>query len=91
MYQVLVLYVLNSILIFTKGVIIKDIVFDSIVASQTTGVAGQFLCSDAVPCMDIALSNISVTAHQGEKKNAFYCWSAYGTATNVEPASCLRT
>lgn len=75
----------------TKGVIIKDIVFDSIVASQTTGVAGQFLCSDAVPCMDIALSNISVTAHQGEKKNAFYCWSAYGTATNVEPASCLRT
>lgn len=80
---------MNSILSHSIGVTIKDITFSGLIGTQNSGTAGEFLCSDSVPCTDIHLENIDIDTAAGVTKNSFNCWSAYGTATNVHPNSCL--
>lgn len=70
---------------------IKGVTFTDISGTQSSGRAGQFLCSDSVPCTEISLKGIDISAASGVKDNSFVCWSAYGTADDVNPKSCLGT
>ena len=72
------------------GVTIKGVTFSDISGTQVSGKAGEFLCSDSVPCTDINLDNINITAGKGTSDDSFVCWKAYGTATEVHPESCLK-
>ena len=78
------------------GIILTDILFSNISATQTGGLAGELYCSDTVPCTDITMKNINIKlAGQGKQRNddgnMFKCWRAFGKADNVEPPSCLMT
>jgi polygalacturonase len=48
--------------------------------------AGEYKCLPESPCIDLILTNISVT---GSYKTPNQCEYAYGTATNIFPESCL--
>jgi polygalacturonase len=79
----------------TKGVTIRNILFSGIEATQTGGLAGQFYCSDTVPCTGITMENIAIWSHDqsGDRRlgggNEFECWKAFGETRNVSPAPCL--
>lgn len=73
------------------GVTIKDVTFSKISGTQTSGKAGEFLCSDSVPCTDIQLDSIDISPGEGTHDDSFVCWKAYGTASKVHPDSCLKT
>ncbi|KAG0496528.1 hypothetical protein HPP92_001219 [Vanilla planifolia] len=48
-------------------------------------------CSEAVPCTNIALSNVKLLPAQGGRALDAFCWNAYGEmrTASVPPISCL--
>eukprot|EP01084_Bolivina_argentea_P197839 338939_1 len=69
----------------TVNVNISDITFEQFFGTQSGGFAGQFECSDSLPCSKITLRdvNISSTDNGGNK---WSCWQVeQSTKTNVVP------
>ena len=72
-------------------VAIMDLTVTDAYGTQSDGNAVQVNCTKAFPCTDIVLKNVNITSDKGPKgQNLFTCSNAYGTATNVYPASCLQ-
>jgi len=71
----------------SKAVAVSEINIIQVKGTQTKGYAGSFNCSDAIPCQKIYLQDISISGHA---PNLFQCWKAYGSSSNVVPASCLH-
>eukprot|EP01009_Symbiontida_sp_KSa7_P008197 NODE_553_length_876_cov_760.876663_g422_i0.p1 GENE.NODE_553_length_876_cov_760.876663_g422_i0~~NODE_553_length_876_cov_760.876663_g422_i0.p1 ORF type:complete len:250 (-),score=15.07 NODE_553_length_876_cov_760.876663_g422_i0:58-807(-) len=72
-----------------KAVTIRNITFEHIHGTHRDSHAGQFLCSDPVPCRGIKLLDIDM-AGVGGAKNDFSCKNAHGIAVNVHPSPCLE-
>ena len=75
--------------VFT-GVSITMINLDRVSATQTSGSAGTFECSDAKPC-SLSLYNVDIRPASPGVANEFHCKNAVGWTDNtVSPKSCLK-
>lgn len=72
-----------------SGVQISDVKFIDIHGSSTQDKPINLACSTTVPCTDIIIDDVQITANG---KNAMsYCLNAHGTARDVSPSvSCLN-
>ncbi|CAA6661214.1 unnamed protein product [Spirodela intermedia] len=76
----------------TSAVKVSQVLYRNISGTTRTAKAMKFACSDTVPCSDIVLDNINLTAAASGGTAETFCNCAAGFATGVvQPAAdCLR-
>jgi len=78
------LYNSSSPLSRLRDIQIKNITIQGVQSTASKN-PGEFACTSVQPCTEIYLSDITI-----QTKKKFTCQNAFGTATNVSPASCLK-
>ena len=64
--------------------VLRDIFITNLTSTNTIANSGEFICLPESPCLNINLTNVSITG-----ASVFTCQYAYGTGANVVPKSCL--
>nr|GLL20457.1 polygalacturonase QRT2-like [Ipomoea trifida] len=73
-----------------SGVEISDVVYQNISGTARRETAINLKCSRSVPCTEIRMESIDITAQAASGTVAAYCSNARGQESVVEPGPCLQ-
>nr|GME13862.1 polygalacturonase QRT2-like [Ipomoea batatas] len=73
-----------------SGVEINNVVYQNITGTARRETAINLNCSRSVPCTEIRMESIDITAQAASGTVAAYCSNARGQESVVEPGPCLQ-